>query len=428
MALFSKPPPKKPEPLKLEPKSAASKAVRTPLRTAERPVSARDLAHEARKKKGVAEWPGVEPAGEITVTGASLIQWSPANSSIEVVQTNPGLCGVLENAALLYASGQMEPARALLDQGVRTDPDAMTSPLAWLALFDVLQRANDRAAFEQTALQYVVQFERSAPAWEEGLSTTAGPKALAGGYIPVTGKLSAASAPQVEGLKRAIVKKVPHARLDLASVIGFDDAGARLLADALAYARKHHFALTLQRPERLQVAVNAVVKRGKEGGEGAWLLSLELLQFEQKREAFDDRSIEYAIAFEQSPPSWEPPPFPEPVAVIPGALPGGAVDDGMLREPIDDDGEALKFAGVLAGSSNIQLANLAEFAQRRAVVPIDMTAVDRIDFVCAGSLLNAINRVEAQRKAVQIVGASPIIRALLLLIGVSPRHFLKRAA
>ena len=427
MALFSKPPPKKPGPLKLEPKSAVPTAVRTPLRTAERPVSARDLAHEARRKKGVAEWPGVEPAGEITVTGASLIQWSPANSSIEVVQANPGLCGVLENAALLYASGQLEPARALLDQGVRTDQDARTSPLAWLALFDVLQRANDRVAFEQTALQYVVQFERSAPAWEEGLSTTVGPKALAGGYIPVTGKLSAASAPQVEGLKRAILKKVPHARLDLASVIGFDDAGARLLADALAYARKHHFALTLQRPEKLQVAVNAVVKRGKEGGEGAWLLSLELLQFEQKREAFDDRSIEYAIAFEQSPPSWEPPPFPEPVAAIAEIQPAGSVDDSMTREPIDDDGEALKFTGVLAGSSNVQLASLAEFAQRRAVVPIDMTAVDRIDFVCAGSLLNAINRVESQRRAVQIVGASPIIRALLLLIGISPRHFLKRA-
>ncbi len=55
-----------------------------------------------------------------------------------------------------------------------------------------------------------------------------------------------------------------------------------------------------------------------------------------------------------------------------------------------------------------------------------MTDVERIDFVCAGSLLNAITRVEAQRKAVQIVGASPIIRALLLLIGISPRHFLKK--
>ncbi len=421
MALFSKPSSKKPAPPKLEPKSSA------PPRPAERPVSAREVAHAARGKKGVAEWPGVEPAGEITVTGASLMRWSPANSAIEVAPSNPGLCGVLENAALLYASGQLEPSRTLLEQGVQTDHDAMTSPLAWLALFDVLQRANDHAAFERTALQYVVQFERSAPAWETGLSTTASPKVVAGGFIPVTGKLSAASLPQVEGLKRAIVKKVPHARLDLASVTGFDDAGARLLADALAYARKHRFSLTLLRPEKLQVAVNALVKRGKDGGEGAWLLSLELLQFEQKREEFDDRSIEYAIAFEQSPPAWEPPPVPEPVAVAGASALAGAQEDGKAGEPDDGDAESLKFSGVLAGSSNVQLANITEFAQRRAVVPIDMTAVDRIDFVCAGSLLNAINRVESQRKAVQIIGASPIIRALLLLIGISPRHFLKRA-
>ena len=49
-----------------------------------------------------------------------------------------------------------------------------------------------------------------------------------------------------------------------------------------------------------------------------------------------------------------------------------------------------------------------------------------MDFVCAGAFLNAIGRVEGQRKSVQIVGASPIIRALLLLIGVSPRHFVKK--
>jgi hypothetical protein len=28
---------------------------------------------------------------------------------------------------------------------------------------------------------------------------------------------------------------------------------------------------------------------------------------------------------------------------------------------------------------------------------------------------------------VQIVGATPIVRALLLLIGISPRHFVKKA-
>jgi anti-anti-sigma regulatory factor len=427
MALFSKPPVKKPEPPKPEARPAsAGTPARVPSRPGERPPSAREVAFEAQSRKVGGERPHFEPRGDITVTGASLMEWSPANASIEVAQANPGLCAVLENAALLYASDQKGPARDLLLQGVQNDHDTRLSPLAWLALFDLLQRANDRAAFEQLALQYVVAFERSAPAWEEGLKTTAGPKVLAGGYIPVTGKLCEASAAQLDMVMRAMDRKVPHARLDLASVHSFDDAGARLLAETLALVRRKHFALSLQRPEKLKLALDAMIKAGREAGEGAWQLSLEILQFEHQHALFEDRAIEYAVAFEQSPPSWEPPPRPPDAgAAVDGTAAehaGGDLAGGTAHENL----EKLVWNGVMAGSSNAHLAKLPEFSSRRAVVPIDMSDVERIDFVCAGALLNAINRIEAQRKAVQIIGASPIIRALLLLIGISPRHFLKR--
>ena len=170
MALFQKPPAKKPDP-----STPGAKPVPGPA--AARPQSARELAAQAQGRKA----PQVEPAlGDITVTGASLIDWKPVSSAIEVAQANPGLCAVLENAALLYAGGQAKPARQLLEQGVQTDHDTKLSPLAWLALFDLLQRAGDRAAFDQLALQYVVQFERSAPPWEEG-GTRARPGAKPGG-------------------------------------------------------------------------------------------------------------------------------------------------------------------------------------------------------------------------------------------------------
>jgi ABC-type transporter Mla MlaB component len=105
-----------------------------------------------------------------------------------------------------------------------------------------------------------------------------------------------------------------------------------------------------------------------------------------------------------------------------------APNDGVAGGDADDNAETLALSGVLAGSSTVQLGKIVTFAQRRSIVPVDMTAVDRIDFVCAGSFLNVITRIESQRKAVQIIGASPIIRALLLLIGISPRHFLKKAS
>ena len=80
----------------------------------------------------------------------------------------------------------------------------------------------------------------------------------------------------------------------------------------------------------------------------------------------------------------------------------------------------------MTGSLAPNLGKLADSMHAHAVVAVDMSDVERIDFVCAGALLNLINRIESQSKAVQIVGASPIIRALLLLIGVSPRHFVKK--
>ena len=90
--------------------------------------------------------------------------------------------------------------------------------------------------------------------------------------------------------------------------------------------------------------------------------------------------------------------------------------------------EVLKWSGVMTGSLAPQFGPLANAMQTQQLISVDMSEVERIDFVCAGAALNAFTRIEAQRKAVQIVGASPIIRALLLLIGVSPRHFVKKSS
>jgi anti-anti-sigma regulatory factor len=92
-----------------------------------------------------------------------------------------------------------------------------------------------------------------------------------------------------------------------------------------------------------------------------------------------------------------------------------------------ENAEMMVWQGTLTGSSDPQLAKLNVFREGRHSVPIDMTAVERVDFVCAGALFNAIARAESQRKSVQIIGVSPIIRALLLLLGISPRHFIKKA-
>ncbi|MGH8850227.1 MAG: STAS domain-containing protein, partial [Casimicrobiaceae bacterium] len=236
------------------------------------------------------------------------------------------------------------------------------------------------------------------------------------GYVGLTGKLNAGHAPQIANLLAASQKQ-PQLRLDLGSLTGADDAGAKLLADALAQLRKRRFPLALQHPEKIRNALEHSVVRGRDAGEGYWILLLELLQWQNDHRVFEDRAVEFAVAFEVSPPSWEPPPSP---------ADAGGVAPASSDAPSDNP-EMLVWQGTLTGSSDPQLARLATFGDGRHAVPIDMTGIDRIDFVCAGALFNAISRAETQRKSVQIIGASPIIRALLLLIGISPRHFIKKA-
>ena len=405
--LFPKSPAKgKAAEAKPRPETAPRPEPRTP------PGSARELAatikgRPATLTRGESR-PSAENEREITVTGPpSLIEWTPAlNQKIQVAEANPGLCAVLENAALLYANGQAAQARLVLEDGIANDDDAKISPLAWLALFDRL------------SLQYVVAFERSAPSREElGTQARQGARPVAAGYVGLTGKLNAGHAPQIANLLAASQKQA-QLRLDLGSLTGADNAGAKLLADALAQLRRRRYALALQHPEKIRNALEHSVVQGRGAGEGYWILLLELLQWQNDHKVFEDRAVEFAVAFEVSPPSWEPPPSP---------LPAAGSDAPAPTDAPSDNAEMLVWQGTLAGSSDPQLSKLAMFGEGRHAIPIDMGGIDRIDFVCAGALFNAISRAESQRKSVQIVGASPIIRALLLLIGISPRHFVKKA-
>ena len=389
------------------------------------PASAREIADVAKARPGAPAKPRppAEPGDsldrDISVTGPpSFVDLSPSGqSSILVVEANPGLCAVLEDAALRYANGQAAPARQALEQGLASDDEARQSPLAWLALFDLLQREGDRAAFDQLALQYIVAFERSAPSWEEREPKPApAPRPTPGAYFALTGKLSSASATPIANMLAATGKQ-PQVRLDLGSLTGADDVGARLLADALIRLRKRRYALVLQHPEKIRQALENAARQGREAGEGYWVLLLELLQWQNDHKNFEDRALEFAIAFEVSPPSWEPPPI---------ALGEPAVAAGT-QPAATERANVLVWEGTMIGPADAQLAKFAEFREGRSILPIDMSGVDRIDFVCAGHMLNAISRAENQRKTVQIVGASPIIRALLLLMGISSRHFIKKS-
>jgi anti-anti-sigma regulatory factor len=327
--------------------------------------------------------------------------------SLELGPTELGFSPALENAALLYANGQAATARQVLGTALTNELDSRALSVAWHAQFDLLQRANDRAAFDQLALEYVSVFERSPPPWDDAKTPSAKTGAPGAGYIALT-QASVKAALEIP----ARAARYSTLRLDVATLTEFDDTGCRRLVDVLRRLRRQAYSVDWQGLEPLWRRMGQKIKTGTPQNEGIWLFALELLQWQNNQAEFDERAVEYAVTFEVSPPSWEP-------------LARKQEQAAVQTQPARRECHVLK--GVLLGPADLQISALYDFAEPRGLVQIDMSQVERFDFVSAGSLQNAVSNCESNDKEVQILGASPIIHALLALIGVKPECFMHKS-
>jgi anti-anti-sigma regulatory factor len=392
---------------------------------ADRPTSAEVRpANDSKRPEGGAPHTATprKEKGQSTVLLGVGKDWRPSFSKIEVDERAPALCPALENAALLFASGQIDAARATLADAVINDPEASTSMLAWLSLFDILQRCGDKAAADELALKFVVAFERSPPIWDEsrtqGASRDADAKAKAGAFVRFSGEL-ATDNPGFESLVKA-VNAAPKCRLDFSGISSVDEQTAGAVAEVLRGVRRKSYPLQIQGADALRRVLEGGVEVGKPVREAYWSLLLELLQWLNDSAAFEEQAVNYAISFEVSPPSWEGRRAEAAAPAAPAEISAAAADEVAS--------DIYPLQGVLTGPGEPQVMRLREFGRNNASVIIDCQALERIDFVCAGALLNELEGVERLQKPIQVSQASPIVQALLLVIGVKPRYFHPRIA
>jgi ABC-type transporter Mla MlaB component len=342
--------------------------------------------------------------------------------AFELTDSENGLSAALENAALLHASGQSDVARNLLGGALSNDIDTRELPRAWHAQFDLLQRADDRAGFEQLALEYVTQFESSPPPWDDRRKAVPKAQRTMAGYFAIT-QINVKTALEIP----ARAGRFASLKIDVSTVSMFEELGCRRMVDVLRRLRRQEYPVTFQGLEQLGKQIAAKAKAGVAENEGVWLLDLEILQWGGDMHAFDERAFEFAVTFEISPPAWEPSAKPSIPATAPGVADGASAGPASDGQPADAMPEAFAMRGALTGPMDPQVAALAAFAVDRAWIPIDMSQVDRVDFVCAGSLQNMLSGMIAAGKEVQMIAASPVVEALLLLIGLDPAVLVNRA-
>jgi len=328
--------------------------------------------------------------------------------SIEVTAPPTDLAPIIEETAVLFANGQVDEALAKLGRSVREEDLGSSELQCWLMLFDLYLHLGMQIEFEALALEFVVKFERSPPAWmDKEIEPRSSPATVTGGtgHFAFSSPLSAASDPEF-GKLRGLVEKLQTVRVDFGRVQEIDAAGADRLRDLLLELRFSGKEIVLTGEAQLIRLLEEACQAGKVETDGAlWSLLFEICRWFGLQEKFEDSAVNYAVTFEVSPPSWETP--------APGA---GKPKKGAAGT--DSFPQALVLSGEITGAGEALAKQLQDWAAVNSMLVIDMSKVRRVDFVSAGLMLNIISKLYNGGTTIQIRGANELVVALFQVMGV----------
>lgn len=329
-----------------------------------------------------------------------------------------------QEAAVLYSANHAEAAIALLKAEIR-DALGRSNKQAWLMLFDLYQAAQNRTEYDALSMLFTVRFEQSPPAWIEEAHAAADPRREPGRER----KDFFALKPAADGAVAAEIEKFVQfaethgsVRLDASRVASLTGEEATLLAAALARLRKRSMPMWFNNLDALEKVLRAAFnERATEDQRPYWLLLFELYVLQGKTPEFEELGLEYAVAFEMSPPSWEVYVNPVSAAARPAA-PAEPEAPASSRGP--EAGFALK--GVLTASGGSQVAEMNGYAASRSELVVDMGRVMRIDFGFTGAFFDAIKAIQLAGKRVILTNLNELNAALLEALGVNRYAILVR--
>jgi anti-anti-sigma regulatory factor len=347
--------------------------------------------------------------GESRDTGPD--DWSGNANAIELHGEGSG--SAIEETAILFANGLIEPAEAGLRAAIQSDALGDAAQRGWLMLFELLQQRADKAGFDGLTIEYVLRFESSPPAWidyrdEAPLATPAGAVRPANAsVIPLPAVVDAGVVKQLEQLKQQ--SQVQQSiTLDASNVREVDMVGAELLLRVLnAFKRASHELIVMGAEELVGPLRGAVEPGRRDPSDAVWMLLLEVFRLLNRQHDFEETGIQYCITYEVSPPSWEPPP---PNLKTRAAQPQAA--------PIPEPVEGLQWRGTLRGEGEPQFGQLLMQSKIDKNIVVDCTYLKRVEFSTATAMLAMLTKVRQAGASVEFRNVNYLIAALFSLLGI----------
>ncbi|HMG60966.1 MAG TPA: STAS domain-containing protein [Burkholderiales bacterium] len=288
---------------------------------------------------------------------------------------------------------------------MREDDLGNSAQQAWLMLFDLYQHLGMTLEFEALALEFVLKFERSPPAWIETGERPDPALATGGiGYFALSGMLTGASALELEKLRNTPGQTV---RIDCGRLLGLDGPGCSLLREALLSVHEAGKEVMLSGESRLLAFLERFCQAGKiETDAAAWALLFDVYRTLDLKDKFEEAAVNYAVTFEVSPPSWE-------------SRPGAEAKRSAVLRPVEVADQALILSGELIGAGETLAGQLQDWAGANKMLVIDMSRATRVDLATAGLMLKVLSALQESGVTIQVRGANELIRALFGVTGLS---------
>lgn len=377
-------------------KSRSDESAPAPKKPVPAPVAAKTEPQAAATPAPAAPQPKVDVNEEVVV--------------FESISAEAG--SVVEEAAVYYANNMADQAVASLSHYLQEHPEKKEMQ-PWLMLFDLYQIQNNKPAFNELSMQFVVKFERSAPVWKVPAAPAPARKPDAGQHkdlLTMGSKLAAG--PQLEKLCQ-LAQSANNARVNLNEVAEVELDGCRLMQEGLSSCRKKGKIIQLEGTDHLVEVLKKQMAADGHGDEDrlAWLLLFELYQWLGREAEYEELAIEYAVTFEISPPAWE--------ALKPALA---AAQAKVQNEPANQPPaveDAFAMTGVISEASQPQLQALSNYAADKQEVRINMSGVTRVDFVAVGNFMSALINLTQAGKKILILEANEMVQALFHMMGMS---------
>jgi ABC-type transporter Mla MlaB component len=316
---------------------------------------------------------------------------------------------LLEEAAILFASGQKIVSEHMLKSAIEQDHLGSAMHSAWFMLFDLYQIDHNQAAFDGLCLEYAKKFEASPPVWKF-LSSKAGEVAttIVNAAIP-----SVTFSKQLDSNSMKLIQKMvtlseksKTLRLDFGHVLNVDPVGCGLLLRAIKNLQKTKHDLVVVGAQNLTEQIRAILQVGRrDETEAPWLLLLEVLQLLQLKEAFEEASIDYCVTFEVSPPAY----------VAPTSKVTTTLEEIIEFE---EESEQYQMPITIEGKTNLLIFEIEEYAKTHDTVILDCSKLERVEFGASAQLLNGLVPISNAKKPIEFHEVNYLVLHLFNAMGL----------